>query len=959
MRRLVGLVGALSLLTGLTAVRAQQAAAPPMVPLAELREALPRIGYDLFTIDLASVPPGPVDRSYELAAGDTLNLRVWGELQLSFLLTVTDDLFVEIPDVPGRVYVSGLNLTEVTDRLRRHLATAYATYFNLDNPAASQAFVDVALGSVRDVRFLVQGEVASPGSYTLHPSLANVIYAIARAGGLKESASLRSVRVRRGTQVIELDFYDFLLRGTVGQDQLRLRHGDIVFVPLKRREVAVRGEVRRPGYYTLRDDGAEDLAGVLDLAGGVRQTANTERILIRRTEVNRGAQTLSVNLTASGSTRLRDGDVVTVAASNSLRRDFVELQGAGVMVPGEYQFMPGMTLADLLASAGGLLPDAYLARAELRRTGPDQRRRYQSVDLRLVQQRDPAHNLAVEPLDVLTVFRVADIEGLDGVVTLSGHVKQPGEAPLSSGMRVSDLLFARAGVLDAAFMRDAYLPRAEISRVVSGSTARQLMAFDLGRLLAGDATQDQALQPGDDVRIFHRRDIVGAQRLVTMTGYTKAPGPQPLQAGMRLRDLLEGPGGYLDPDFRRGAYLPRGDLWRSVSRDNRVERELLRFDLGAVLRGDAGQNLALESGDEVVLYAAKDFLEPQLVDIGGAVNKPGQYELAANMTVGDLIVRAGGLKEMADPAVGDLFRVGVGADGRVALESSEISLADAGVTLRNRDRLQVRTRAGYQPSRVVSVTGQVQFPGEYSMNAAGRVSDLIRMAGGLLDDAFAEGADLRRGEGDAARVVFDLERALAQTNAPDNLLLEDGDRLTIPRRTNTVTVVDAVEHPITIAHKPGEGVKYYLQAAGGLTAEADPDAVQVVWPSGRVAPGRFLRGPDVRPGSTIRVSPRPSPYQRLADAATAGTTPAAPAAAAPAPEAEAAKAMATVAQGPLQAPVGPCPTVAFDLGSLRVTTVEATTYIGVTCDTLKPGDVVTVSFVRVNERVVVATEIKK
>jgi polysaccharide export outer membrane protein len=937
---------------------AAQAPGEPSSPDAPQRVRRLMLGYDLFKVDMSKIAPGPIEDSYELSPGDEVHLRVWGQLQLTYELVVSPDQFLEIPEVPGRLAVGGLGLREVKERIRLHLATAYAIYFNLETPAASTAFIDVSLAKVRPLRFIVQGEVGMPGSYTLHPSLANVIYAIATAGGVKDSGTLRQIRIRRAGQTIDIDFYDFLIRGTMDPARLRILNGDVIFVPIKRKEVTLEGEVRRPGVYALHPLQSEDLETLLEFAGGVLPSAATGRVLIRRTELNVGQRTLSINLDAERAAKRRvalvDSDVVRVVRTNDMRRDFVELRGNGVLVPGEYQYARGSRLVDLLTAAGGLAPEAFLDRAELRRTGADLRETYTTLNLGLAQKGDPQHNVLLEPLDAITIFSVADIRGLNGTVQLSGHVKLPGQMRLSDGMKLSDLLYSRAGVQDTDFMRETYLPRGQIARVVAGSTARQLITFDLGKLLAGDATQDRVLQADDEVRIFNRGEIVGTERVVTLSGYAKKQGPQPLLAGMRVSDILNGPGGFEDPDFRRGAYLPRLDVVRPVARGDRIEKELRSLDLGALLGGDRMQDVMLESGDEIVVYAAKDFTEPKFADIAGAVNKPGRYELAANVTLADLIVRAGGLQDMADPVTADLFRVSVGADGRAALETQQVPLTDLSLALRNRDRVLIRYRPGFEGARVVSVQGHVQFPGEYALSADGRVADVIRMAGGLREGAFLEGVSLMRGSGNTARrVVFDLGRALDETSSPDNLLMSDGDRLTIPLQANTIRVEGEVRRPITIAWAAGKGLGYYLDAAGKLTADADPNGVTIMWPNGRVAASRFLRGPDIRPGSTITVAARPSPFRQLAEAA-APVTGAAPPAASPVPAAA-----STPAQGAVQNLSGACPTLAFDLGSVRVATVEATTFVGITCNAMKATDIVEVNGVRISDRVVVATEIRK
>lgn len=974
MSRPIGRIGlvlaAMSLMAGQAAAQGSAApvqAPPPVTQLVSPdTDALSRVGYDTFRVDVRTLTPGPIDDGYRLAPGDEVNLRVWGQLQLMYRLTVTADLALEVPDVPGRVYVAGLGLRDITDRLRRHLATAYAIFFNMENPAASTAFVDVALGKVRDVRFLVQGEVAVPGSYALHPSLANVVYALAAAGGVTGSGSLREVRVRRGGQLLSLDFFDFVLRGEMDLDRLRLQDGDVVFVPLVRREVSLRGEVRRPGRYTLHGSAPETLDKVIEFAGGVLPTANTTRILIRRTTVNVGQQTLSIDLEAmrkaGTAVPLADGDVITILRTSDTRTDFVQLRGAGTLVPGEYQYVKGMRLSDLIAAAGGLASDAYLPRADLRRTGADSRDVLFIVDLRRVLARDPEHDRDVQPLDVLHVQTIDQIEGAEGSVTLQGYAKEPGRVGLTVGMRLSDLLFGRAGLQDPAFSRNTYLPRAEIARVSNGSAGREIIAIDLRRLLAGDSAADPVLSNDDIVTVFDRRVIAVGDRTVTLSGHAKRPGRHPLADGMRVSDLLLTVGGYADPVFVRDAYLARGDILRVVSRETSVERELVRFDLGALLRGDLTQNPLLQADDEVRVYKAADFSEPARVEIAGAVHKPSEHPLAVNMTLEDLLLMGGGLRDLADPETADLFRTTVGPDGRVAIEHSEISLREKGLALRHRDRILIRVRAGYQPARQVEIGGLVQSPGRYSVPATARIADLVRLAGGLAEGAFREGAEFRRGGPNGTRIVFDLARALERPEAPDNLVLQEGDVLTIPGVSTTVVVTDGTAS-LVMAWVAGKGVDYYVAAVGGLPRGVSMSDVRVRQPNGRYAAGRFLRGPEVRPGSTIEVPHPEQPSATTTSTAVQGPAPAqAPAAAGaarPAPRGESDMPAGETFDLTVASVAGTCPVLTLTGGDLKVMMSDVTRFGDVSCSDLVPGVRLVVRAVRLSPAVLHAVEIRR
>ncbi|TSA39821.1 hypothetical protein D4R30_00515 [archaeon] len=868
------------------AAQAQVPTAPPVVGVTGGQpgaQAEGKVGYGAFNIDPSKLPPGAVDKSYILSPGDKLVLRVWGQLQLTYKLEVTSDLYLEIPDVPGRIYVSGLSLGEVAERVRQQLATAYASFINLEQPTASTAFIDLSMAEVRDLRFLVLGDVKTPGSYALHPSNANILYALAMAGGPLESGSLRAITIRRGQELLTFDFYQVILAGEQNFKLWQIRNNDVIFVPAKGAEVTVQGEVKRPGTFELRDPKVEDLVAVLALAGGFKQTADSDRLLVRRTEQNQGPHTLDVNMVdlqkRGKKFYLQDQDVVVVSPTDTTRFDYVSVRGNGVVKQRDQQIQPGMRVSDLINSVGGVKRDAYMKRADLVRTRPDRSKTYRQVDLGKALAGDAAQNLVLEPLDELTVYAISEIEGGEKFVQLSGHVKSPGKVTLGAGMRLYDVLFGRGGFEDRDYLRETYLERADLVRAVQtgGVVRRELVKFDLGKLLAGEQGLNVELRSDDEVIVYSKDQILGGDRFVTLSGYAKSPGSLRYYQGMHVLDVLYTAGGYQDPDFRRLAFLPRGDLLRPVNRDGKLEKELMRFNLGALLAGDAKENIELQSGDEVVLYAAKDFEEKRYAYLDGAVNRPGKYELALNTTLEDLIIRGGGLKEMADSSEVEVSRMAVSGSADVKVETVQVALTDRTFALKSNDRVRARPRAGFQEPRVVEIRGEVRYPGRYTLlEGAGRLADLIHAAGDLLKIAFVPGVELWRATADQSedarnttheaaqptyRVVIDLERALDNPSSDSNIVLHSGDSLVVPLPANTVRVEGEVNQPVTITWRSGKGVGYYLAAAGGPKTSANRDAITVVLPSGKTSSKTLwgLLGPSVQPGSVIRVPPRFSP----------------------------------------------------------------------------------------------------
>ncbi|MGH9339058.1 MAG: SLBB domain-containing protein [Acidobacteriota bacterium] len=822
-------------------------------------EQLPIFGRDVFGIDTTTLVPGAINpQSFYVSPGDELLLQVWGDLNLEYQLQVSGDIYVSIPEV-GRVYLGGKTLAEAQVSVVRALAGIYSSYIDPDNPSGSSARVSLTPVSVKDVRFLVQGEVTRPGSYSLHPSLANLVYAVSRAGGVRETGSLRNIAIRRGGRSVSVDFYDFLLQGNIGESSVQIQSGDIIFVPLKTKEVSIQGEVRRPARYELLE--GEYLQDLIKMAGGLKPSASLEKSLILRTQLNEGMQTIDVNLNEMNKIGLRvslqDQDIVNVFSTFLLRIDYVSVQGLGIALPGEYQLKEGMRLKDVIEQAGGLTGQAYLARADLIRTRPDMTRYYLSVNLRDVLRGAPDQNVLMDNLDQLIIYTVKEIEGQEWFVNLQGHVKNPGQFELYAGMTLFDLLFAKGGFQDQDFLKETYAERGDVLRVPSDGAGRQLIKFNLADLLAGKPDANLELQARDNIRIYSVSEVVAADHTVTLSGHVKQPGSHSLHENMTLFDVLEIKGGFQDREFRKQTFLERADLIRQVRNGNQIDRELVRFNLGALLLGDDSQNLKLEANDQIVIYSTDDFANPKTVSIDGFVKKPGSYPYAVNMTLGDLIVQAGGFREGAY-ARAEISRLDASANPSVEKQILQVDVTEnffesdeqSGLPLKNNDHVFIRKHPDYEEQAVVELTGEIQFPGRYVLKGdQERLSDLIRRAGGLKESAFMPAARLlrledrpetekpwteERGTPERYRITFQLEKALQQPGSGTDLFLRDGDRLEIPRFENLVRIRGQVLQELTLTHQPGKDAAYYIAQSGGLLDNADKNNITIILPDGRV-----------------------------------------------------------------------------------------------------------------------------
>jgi protein involved in polysaccharide export with SLBB domain len=246
------------------------------------------------------------------------------------------------------------------------------------------------------------------------------------------------------------------------------------------------------------------------------------------------------------------------------------------------------------------------------------------------------------------------------------------------------------------------------------------------------------------------------------------------------------------------------------------------------------------------------------------VQEPAVYRLVPGMKIADLIFRAGGTLDGTYLERGELARL-------VESESDSLTqtvligfplheiLADPdheeNLVLSRNDKVFVRSAPGWQPPPVVTLEGEVQFPGGYGLQSrTERISEVVARAGGPTPDAFFKGAQLfRRDEG---RVIIDFSKALVDPNSRDNIALEDGDSVYVPHRPETVRVSGAVGIPGLLLHARGKKAGYYIEKAGGLTEKADAGRVKIIRVTGAAqgASRRFWADPAVHEGDEIRVA---------------------------------------------------------------------------------------------------------
>jgi len=456
--------------------------------------------------------------------------------------------------------------------------------------------------------------------------------------------------------------------------------------------------------------------------------------------------------------------------------------------------------------------------------------------------------------------------------TIRGEVKRPAVYELLSDETVGDLIDLAGGPT-----ADAYLGRLMLDRV-GENDSREVIDLDF----SGDDRENLPLADGDDLSVFSIYQM--RHNIVWVNGMVKHPGTFERTASMRISDLIDK--GQLLPS---GVYVDRADLYRH-HRDGQTE--IIAVDLASVLRGDATADAELCDLDSLYIYSTDEVERKKYVYVDGMVQNPGQYPLYENMTVSDLIFLAGNLKESAYMLQAELARIdSVGETGLLHV-SLNPSRPQDNVRLMENDRLFVRRIPGYQLHRMVTIDGEVRFPGRYSLTQNHETLwRLIQRAGGFTDKAFPTGTvfkrkaiadDLERKDiedilsrsqplvADSTgtlkpiptvefqadgmdRIIIDMDRLMTTNGADGDFALQAGDYVFVPEIPTGISVLGEVCANGTIKYQPGKKVSYYLDQAGGFTKRADKGETRLIKANGRVYSSGNVKGRKVDLGDVVVV----------------------------------------------------------------------------------------------------------
>lgn len=535
-----------------------------------------------------------------------------------------------------------------------------------------------------------------------------------------------------------------------------------------------------------------------------------------------------------------------------------------VVQPGTYALSSFSTVFHALYRAGGVSDIGSLRNVQLVRNG----KKLATIDVyEFIMKGNAQDDIRLQEGDVVIV------PAYDVLVKISGKVKRPMRFEMKKDEPLSTLIKYAGGFEADAFTRSLRVVR-QNGQEYEVNTVKDI-DYSVYQMRNGDVVTAEAILN----RFTNKLEIRGA---------VYRPGIYQLSGKLNtVRELVNEAQG-----LTGDAFLNRAVLYRQ--RED-LTTEVLSVDIKPIMDGTA-PNIALLKNDILYIPSIHDLEDRGNVRVHGEVAKPDSYPYADNMTLEDLIIQAGGLREAASTVRVDVSRRiknprstvdndTIGQMFSFALKDGFVIDGQPGFILQPYDEIYVRRSPGYQAQQNVSIEGEILFSGTYALTSREeRLSDLINKAGGATNYAYLRGAKLtrvantsekkrmadvirlmRRQLGEAMidslgieventfTVGIDLEKALKNPKSNADLVLREGDIISIPKNTNTVSIDGAVMVPNTVSYLAGQDIDYYINQSGGYSDNAKKSKKFIVYMNGQVTKVKGNGKKQIEPGCEIIV----------------------------------------------------------------------------------------------------------
>jgi protein involved in polysaccharide export with SLBB domain len=483
-------------------------------------------------------------KGYVVGPKDELALQVYGVAQSKYNVVVSNEGKISIPDI-GVFQIGGLTIDAVKSILTQKMSLRYSGM----QGNSPNTFLQVSLTNIRTIKVNMVGEISVPGTYSL-PSYVNVFNALFAAGGPTTKGSFRAVQVfRNNIQVAEIDLYEFIVNGKISQN-IRLEDNDVVLVRPSSSSIVVNGEFRIPGIFEMKPK--ETLKDLMKYVGGFSENAYKELVTIQRKGITE-KQIFDITASQFSSASLFDGDIVSASPILDKISNRVIISGA-ISRPGQYEWVKGMRVKDLVQKAGGFKGEAFLKNVILFRTKNNFFQEVINLDLSKISPNDTINNILLQEEDALSIKSIIDLRE-EYYVQISGEINSAGSYSYIDNMSAYDLILLAEGPKFSTVGTYIEIARRNLSE--SGKMVEIISINSKTSLLNADSLKKFYLKPFDHVFI---RKSPGYQRpiQVTISGEVLHPGDYVVdKKEMRISDLVNRSGGVTNYAYLFGATLLR------------------------------------------------------------------------------------------------------------------------------------------------------------------------------------------------------------------------------------------------------------------------------------------------------------------------------------------------------------------------------------------------------------------
>jgi protein involved in polysaccharide export with SLBB domain len=621
------------------------------------------------------------------------------------------------------------------------------------------------------------------------------------------------------------------------------------------------GEVEVPGTYTI--SGGNSAFNALSAAKGLTSIGSVRNIQLVRvsTGEKKRMDIYKFLLDPSVSTEfyLSEGDFINVGVIDKV----VKIEGA-VMRPYKYELIDGENLMKLVEYAGGLTENAYQSSVQVKRFVNDAEK---IIDVNYRDLKNKGSDFTLLKGDHVIIRDIP--EKFRNFAVASGAVQLDGNYEITEGMRVSDLLKR------AQLKKEAKTDVAFIKRTNPDNTF-QLKFINLDNILKNDKDKDNFILQSKDSLIVYDLDQFSRKDSLFVSGAVRKEVRFAYDAGQTIRvsDAISMAGG-AEPTSTNFAYIIRRDTFNNKLFD------YIKIDVKEAIQNTySKENIRLMPNDSIYLMSKEAFIDEGYIRVSGAVRRPGEYKYAKSLTLFDALVMANGLKLEAATNRVDIFRIVIDSIRPVSNVVATIEIDKSMNILDARkkdfqlepyDQIVVRSIPEFSFQKMVNITGEVKYPGQYALiDKNEKLTNIIQRAGGLTSEAFDAGTTLYRSQDNIGYVIVQLKEAMKTPFSNFNVIMKEGDVIDIPKTKDIVTLQGATNasdlYPekvlsfgkINIAYEGEKSAWYYVNKYGaGVSKDGRKRLISVIHPNGEIQRTKdylfFKVYPKVQKGSVVTV----------------------------------------------------------------------------------------------------------